>query len=117
MHDMPFQQEPPPQLKLKHYTIWLTSFEYGGLVWYRGARRPHMGPTVELTVEFPRDPPRTFNIPFPIYALQHLRKVVSRYGLTLETPHLKILRDAIHTFGNKNIDYLSIPLPQPARLR
>lgn len=62
--------------------IEITAFRPNGPVRNRGKCRPHDGPTFELTVIRPRDPPESFCIPFPI-TNQQLRKRVASYGVLL----------------------------------
>ena len=63
----------------------------------------HKGPTIEITIAFPHDPPRRFNVPFPV-SRNNLRTLVARHGGVLLPGELKQLHERIEEFAKHVAD-------------
>ncbi len=91
------------KLHISHYVIAISGFARDQPVWSRQQLKLHKGPTIELTIAFPQDPPNRFNIPFPI-TRSMLRKLVARHGGILWPKELKTLHDRIDEFAKDVAD-------------
>ena len=70
--------------------ISITGYEpKGGIIRSGRHLKRHDGPTMELTLTFPLDDARCFNVPFPIENLP-LRKRVAFHGGLLPQPKARI---------------------------
>lgn len=86
------------KLHLAHYVITISGFAHDQPVWSGRQLKIHKGPTVELTIAFPHDPAKRFNLPFPI-TRGMLRKLVARHGGILWPKELKYLHERIEEFA------------------
>ena len=91
------------KLHIGHYVISISGFAQNQPVWSRRQLKVHKGPTIELTIAFPQDPPKQFNIPFPV-TRDMLRKLVGRHGGILWPKQLKLLHDRIYEFAKDVAD-------------
>ena len=81
------------------YVISITGYEpKGGFIRSGRHLKPHDGPTMELTLTFPLDDARCFNVPFPIENLP-LRKRVAFHGGLLASAEGKALKKLIEQFA------------------
>lgn len=94
------------KLHIGHYVISISGFARDQPVWSRRQLKVHKGPTIELTIAFPQDPPTQFNIPFPV-TRDMLRKLVGRHGGILWPKQLKLLHDRIDEFASDVFDHHS----------
>lgn len=94
------------KLHISHYVIAISGFAWDQPVWSRQQLKVHKGPTIELTIAFPQDPPSRFNIPFPV-TRDMLRKLVGRHGGVLWPKQLKLLHDRIDEFASDVFDHHS----------
>jgi hypothetical protein len=94
------------KLHISHYVIAISGFARDQPVWSRQQLKVHKGPTIELTIAFPQDPPNRFNIPFPV-TRDMLRKLVGRHGGVLWPKQLKLLHDRIDEFASDVFDHHS----------
>lgn len=85
------------KLHVRHYIVALSGFAQDQPVWSRGELRVHRGPSVEVTMAFPQDPPLRFNIPYPV-TRNMLRSLVARHGGALWPHELKLLHNRIDEF-------------------
>ena len=86
------------KLHISHYVISISGFAHDQPVWSGRQLKVHKGPTIELTIAFPLDPPKRFNIPFPVTRYL-LRKLVARHWGILWPDQLKLLQDRIDEFA------------------
>lgn len=91
------------KLHISHYIIAISGFAHDQLVWKRRQLNIHKGPTIEITIAFPQDPTRRFNVPYPI-TRDMLRKLVSREGGILRPKQLKLLHERIEEFAKHIVD-------------
>jgi hypothetical protein len=91
------------KLHIGHYVIAISGFARDQPVWSRQQLKVHKGPTIELTIAFPQDPPSRFNVPFPV-TRDMLRKLVGRHGGILWPKQLKLLHDRIYEFAKDVAD-------------
>lgn len=91
------------KLHIGHYVISISGFAQNQPVWSGRQLKAHEGPTIELTIAFPQDLPKQFNIPFPV-TRDMLRKLVGRHGGILWPKQLKLLRDRIDEFAKDVAD-------------
>jgi hypothetical protein len=91
------------KLHIGHYVISISGFAQNQPVWSRGQLKVHNGPTIELTIAFPQDPPARFNIPFPVTPYM-LRKLAGRHWGILWPDQLKLLHDRIYEFAKDVAD-------------
>ena len=91
------------KLHLSHYVIAISGFAHDQPVWSRRQLKVHKGPTVELTIAFPHDPPERFNVPYPV-TQGMLRKLVARHGGILWPRELKNLHKRIEEFAQHIAD-------------
>lgn len=91
------------KLRIGHYVISISGFAQDQPVWFRRQLKVHQGATIELTIAFPQDPPKRFNIPFPV-TRSMLRKLVGRHGGILWPDQLKLLHDRIDEFAKDMAD-------------
>lgn len=91
------------KLHIGHYIISISGFAHNQPVWTRRQLKAHNGPTVELTIAFPHDPARRFNIPYPA-TRDMIRKLVARHGTILMPKQLKVLHDRIEEFARDIVD-------------
>lgn len=94
------------KLHIDHYVIAISGFARDQPVWSRQQLKVHKGPTIEITIAFPQDPPKRFNIPFPV-TRDMLRKLVGRHGGILWPKQLKLLHDRIDEFASDVFDHHS----------
>lgn len=94
------------KLHISHYVIAISGFARDQLVWSRQQLKVHKGPTIEITIAFPQDPPARFNIPFPVTRYM-LRKLVARHWGILWPDQLKLLHDRIDEFASDVFDHHS----------
>ena len=81
------------------YVISITGYEpKGGIIRSGRHLKRHDGPTMELTLTFPLDDARCFNVPFPIENLP-LRKRVACHGGLLASAEGKALKKLIEQFA------------------
>ena len=81
------------------YVISITGYEpKGGIIRSGRHLKRHDGPTMELTLTFPLDDARCFNVPFPIENLP-LRKRVAFHGGLLASAEGKALKELIMQFA------------------
>jgi hypothetical protein len=85
------------KLHISHYVIAISGFAHDQPVWSRNQQKVHKGPTVELTIAFPQDPPARFNIPFPVRRGM-LRTLAAQHGGVLWPDDLKNLHERIEAF-------------------
>jgi hypothetical protein len=86
------------------YVISITGYEpEGGIA--RSGRHPkgRDGPTIELTITFPHDAARCFNIPFPIETSALRQRVAARGGI-LSSAEGKALKQLVMEFAVYVID-------------
>ena len=93
----------PYKLHISHYVISISGFAHNQPVWLRRELKVHKGPTVEITIAFPQDSPKRFNIPYPV-TRDMLRKLVARHGGILCPKEFKLLRDRIEEFAKDVAD-------------
>lgn len=86
------------KLHISHCIISISGFAHDQPVWSRNRLKVHKGPTVEITIAFPHDPPERFNIPFPV-TRGMLRKLAARHDCILWPEELKILHERIEEFS------------------
>jgi hypothetical protein len=86
------------KLHIGHYVISISGFAQDQPVWSHQQLKVHKGPTIELTIAFPQDPPARFNIPFPVTPYM-LRKLAGRHWGILLPDQLKHLHDRIYEFA------------------
>lgn len=87
------------QLNCPPCTITIKGFDpSGAIIRHRRRLQPHNGPTVALTVAYPLDDPKTFNIPVGLQGLA-LRKKVASYGALLTHAQGRELTDLIYQFA------------------
>jgi hypothetical protein len=91
------------KLHISHYVIAISGFAHDQPVWSGRQLKAHEGPTIELTIAFPQDPPKQFNIPFPV-TRDMLRKLVGRHGGILWPKQLKLLHDRIYEYAKDVAD-------------
>lgn len=94
------------KLHFDHCVIAISGFAPDRPVWSGRQLKVHKGPTIELTIAFPLDPPKRFNIPLPV-TLYMLSKLVARHGAILLPDQLKLLRDRIDEFITDVFDHHS----------
>jgi hypothetical protein len=94
------------KLHIGHYVISISGFARDQPVWSRRQLKVHKGPTIELTIAFPQDPPTQFNIPVPV-TRDMLRKLVGHHGGILWPKQLKLLHDRIDEFASDVFDHHS----------
>ena len=93
----------PYKLHIGHYIMSISGFSRDQPVWSRRELKIHKGPTVEITIAFPQDPPARFNIPYPV-TRDMLRKLVSRHGGILWPQDVKFLHERIEAFAKDVAD-------------
>ena len=86
------------KLHFDHCVIAISGFAPDRPVWSGRQLKVHKGPTIELTIAFPQDPPARFNIPFPVTPYM-LRKLAGRHWGILWPDQLKLLHDRIDEFA------------------
>lgn len=86
------------KLHISHYVIAISGFAHDQPVWSRRRLQVHKGPTVEITIAFPHDPPERFNVPFPVTRAM-LRKLCARHDGLLSPVELKLLHERIEEFA------------------
>jgi hypothetical protein len=86
------------KLHISHCVIAISGLAYHQPVWSRGKLKVHKGPTIELTIASPRDPPRRFNVPFPV-TRGMLRNLVAQHGCILWPDDLKKLHVSVEDFA------------------
>lgn len=86
------------KLHISHYVIAISGFAHDQPVWSRRRLQVHEGPTIEITIAFPHDPPKRFNVPFPV-TRNMLRALVARHGGLLWPKELKLLHERIDEFA------------------
>ncbi len=91
------------KLQISHYVISISGFAHNQPVWARRQLKTHKGPTVELTIAFPQDPPKRFNIPFPV-TRSTLKHLVGRHAGILWPKEFKLLHDRIEEFAKHVAD-------------
>ena len=84
-------------------TVTITGFARNQLVWSGPRRKIYEGPTVELTLTFPHDDPRPFNVPFPC-GRQKLKTLVASHGGILTTKEYTALEELILAFAKHIVD-------------
>lgn len=89
---------PNLKLHLAHYVIAITGFAHNQPVRTRNQLKIYDGPTLELTVSFPMDPPKCFNVPYPI-AKPALKRLLGSYGLILWPKEMTTVFKAIEGFA------------------
>jgi hypothetical protein len=94
------------KLHISNYVIAISGFARDQLVWSRQQLKVHKGPTIEITIAFPQEPPARFNIPFPVTRYM-LRKLVARHWGILWPDQLKLLHDRIDEFALDVFDHHS----------
>jgi hypothetical protein len=94
------------KLHIGYYVISISGFAHDQPVWSRRQLKVHKGPTIELTIVFPQDPPSRFNIPFPV-TRDMLSKLVGRHGGILWPKQLKLLHDRIDELASDVFDHHS----------
>lgn len=90
-------------MHIGHYVIAISGSARDQPVWSRRQLKVHKGPTIELTIAFPQDPPARLNIPFPVTRYR-LRKLVARHGGLLAPVQLKLVHDRIDEFAMEIAD-------------
>ena len=93
----------PYKLHISHYIISISGFAHNQPVWTRRQLKIHKGPTVEITIAFPQDPPKRFNVPYPV-TRDMLRKLVARHGGILWPDNIKFLHKRIEEFAKDVAD-------------
>ena len=91
------------KLHISHYIIAISGFAHDKPVWKRRQLQIHKGPTIEITIAFPLDPIRRFNVPYPV-SRDMLRKLIAREGGILWPKQLKLLHDRIEEFAKYVVD-------------
>jgi hypothetical protein len=91
------------KLHISHYIIAISGFAHDQLVWRCRHLQIHHGPTIELTITFPQDPAKRFNVPYPV-TRNMLMKLVARHGGILWPKQLKLLHDRIEEFAKDIVD-------------
>lgn len=91
------------KLHISHYTISISGFAHNQPVWVGRQLKIHDGPTIEITIAFPHDPVRRFNIPYPV-TRNMLRKLMGRHGGILRPKQLQLLHGRIEEFANHIVD-------------
>ena len=86
------------KLHISHYVIAISGFAHDQPVWSRNRLKVHKGPTVELTIAFPQDPPERFNVPFPV-TRGMLRKLAARHSVILWPDDLRCLHESLEEFA------------------
>lgn len=86
------------KLHVSHCIIASTGFAHGQDVWCGRRLKPYDGPTIELTITLPHDPPRSFNVPFPV-SRTRLKKLLARHSGLLTNTELKLVHDSIEEFA------------------
>ena len=94
------------KLHFDHCVIAISGFAPDQPVWFGRQLKVHEGPTIELTIAFPQDPPKRFNIPLPVTRYM-LSKLVGRHGAILLPNQLKLLRHRIDEFVTDVFDHHS----------
>jgi len=93
----------PYKLHISHYVISISGFAHNQQVWSHRELKIRKGPTVEITIAFPQDPPTRFNIPYPV-TRDMLRSLVARHGGILWPEEIKFLHKRIEEFAKDVAD-------------
>jgi hypothetical protein len=86
------------KLHISYNVIAISGFAHDQPVWSRNRLTVPKGPTVELTIAFPHEPPERFNVPFPV-TRGMLRKLAARHDCILWPEELKSLHERIEEFA------------------
>lgn len=100
LNSSPVKRCPMPNFKLhiSHYVIAITGFAHNQLVRTRNKLKIYDGPTIELTISFPMDPPKRFNVPYPI-TKPALKRLINSYGGILWPKEIAAVFTAIESFA------------------